>query len=414
VAAAFTALTDGWLDWELPVLTIIAAHVFFNYSVIVRTISAAWANLDPSLEEAAATLGATRWRVLRTVTVPRLRGPIAAAAAIIFLFTFTSFGVVLILGRGAIRTLEVEMYTQTVQFLNLPLGAALAITQLVFVVAALWLYNRQKRPATPIKPAGDRQPARWSQLVPNLAVMAMLLGLPIAALIERSLKVGDGHGLGNFRRLIEADSSLPAIGNSLGFALVALMIAVITGALAAALVAYSRGRVGRGFDTLLMLPLGTSAVTIGFGFLVALDWPVDVRTSWMLVPLAHSLVALPLVVRTVAPAMRAIPNRLREASLMLGAGPWKTWRRIDLPLVWRSWLVAAGFAFAVSIGEFGATSFIARPATTTVPTLIFRLLGRAGETNYGAAMAMSVLLMILTAAMTLAIDRVRSSGVGEF
>jgi len=414
VAAAFSALTDGWFQWDAPVLTIIIAHVFFNYSVVVRTVAAAWANLDPSLEEAAATLGASSSKILRTVTLPRLRGPIAAAAAIVFLFTFTSFGVVLILGRGAIRTLEVEMYTQTVQFLNLPLGAALAIAQLVFVIAALWLYSRYRRVPSPLAVTRHRQEAKPSEFVPNLFVMVLLLGIPVLALVERSLRVGDGYGLSHFRRLFEADSPLPAIGNSLTFALVALAIAVITGALAAALVAYSRGKVARGFDTLLMLPLGTSAVTIGFGFLVALDWPVDLRTSWFLVPIAHSLVALPLVVRTVAPAMSAIPERLRESSIVLGAGPWETWRRVDFPLVWRSWVVAAGFAFAVSVGEFGATSFIARPATTTMPTLIFRLLGRAGEANYGAAMAMSVVLMVVTGASILIIDRMRSTGVGEF
>jgi thiamine transport system permease protein len=163
-----------------------------------------------------------------------------------------------------------------------------------------------------------------------------------------------------------------------------------------------------------MLPLGTSAVTIGFGFLVALDWPVDLRTSRILIPLAHALVAVPFVVRTTVPAMRSIEPRLREAAGVLGAPPGRVWREVDLPIVSRAALVGAGFAFAVSLGEFGATAFIARPATPTIPIAIFRFLALPGEVNFGRAMAMSVVLMAVTAAVILTVDRFRAGGIGEF
>ncbi len=419
VASAFVALTDIWLPIDEPIAVVIAAHVFFNLAVVVRTVTAAWANLDPTLEQAAAALGATPGRVFRRVTLPRLRGPIAAASAVVFLFTFTSFGVVLILGEGRLRTLEVETYLQTVQLLNLPLAAALAIVQLLFITTALMLYSRYRAVPGPVRPPRRKAisgPTRW-WLAADLGVLALLLGAPLLALVERSLRVGETYGLDHFRSVVTpgAIGSAPeAIANSLVFAVVALSIAVIVGALAAAVVAYGRGRGSRLFDTLLMLPLGTSAVTIGFGFLVTLDDPIDMRTWWVLVPLSHSLVALPLVVRTVAPVMAGVPQQLREAAATLGASPSRVWARIDVPLVWRSWLVAAGFAFAVSMGEFGATSFIARPATTTMPTLIFRFLARPGSANFGAAMAMSVLLMMVTGLAIIAIDRFRPAHVGEF
>jgi thiamine transport system permease protein len=205
---------------------------------------------------------------------------------------------------------------------------------------------------------------------------------------------------------------LPAIGNSLGFALVAAVIAVAIGGLAASWLA-SRG--GRGwFDLLLMLPLGTSAVTIGFGFLLALDRPIDLRASIALVPLAHALVAIPFVVRVTLPLLRSIKRELREAASVLGASPARVWREIDLPIVARALAVGAGFAAVVSLGEFGATSFVVRPASMTVPALIFRYLARPGSSSFATAMAMAVVLAAITAVIVLLIDRVRGAETGMF
>ncbi len=162
-----------------------------------------------------------------------------------------------------------------------------------------------------------------------------------------------------------------------------------------------------------MLPLGTSAVTLGFGFLVALDAPVDLRTWRGLIPVAHALVAIPFVVRTAVPVMRRVRQRLREAAATLGASPAQTWREIDLPLIARALAVGAGFAFAVSLGEFGATTFIARPDAPTLPVAIFRLLGQPGGIPFARAMALSVILMILTTAAVLAIERLRPPEGGD-
>jgi thiamine transport system permease protein len=155
-------------------------------------------------------------------------------------------------------------------------------------------------------------------------------------------------------------------------------------------------------------------VTIGFGFLVALDAPVDLRASWILIPVAHALVAVPFVVRSVVPVMRSVRTRLREAAAVLGAPPGRVWREIDLPIVARAAAVGAGFACAVSLGEFGATVFIARPDTPTLPVAIFRFLGQPGTLNLGRAMAMSVILMAVTALAILLIERFRAPGLGEF
>ena len=166
----------------------------------------------------------------------------------------------------------------------------------------------------------------------------------------------------------------------------------------------------------LSLPLGVSAVTVGFGFLIALDHaPFDFRGSSWLIPIAQALVAIPFVVRIVTPVLRAIDPRLREAAATLGASPARVWREVDLPIVARAALVAAGFAFAISLGEFGATVFIVRPDTPTLPVLvIYRLLGQPGPLNFGGAMAASVILMALTVVAILGIERFRVGAVGTF
>jgi thiamine transport system permease protein len=177
----------------------------------------------------------------------------------------------------------------------------------------------------------------------------------------------------------------------------------VVGGLAAAAIARSGGG---WLDALVMLPLGASAVMLGFGFVIAFDDPpLELRSSPWLVPIAQALVAAPFVVRIVAPALRSIDERLHEAAAVLGASPAQVWREVDLALILRALGVAAGFAFAISLGEFGATVFVARADWPTVPVAIFRFLGRPGELNAGQAAALSVVLMVLTTSAVLAADR---------
>lgn len=395
------------------VLAILAAHVFYNVAVVVRTVGGVWGRIDPRVEDAAATLGASPGRVFRTVTLPLLRPALASAAAIVFLFCFASFGTVLILGGGRIRTIEVEIYQQAVSFLNLPVAGALAVLQLIFVVAALLVANRLQRrigfdlaAEVSLPPPGPRH--RVSVGATVFATLG-LLAVPLVSLVGRSIERRGWAGLtGN---AASALSPVQAIGNSLLYAAIATVIATGVG-LAAARIIERRG--GGWLDTAFMLPLGVSAVTVGFGFLLALDQPIDLRGSFILVPLAHALVATPFVVRAALPLLRSIKPELREAARVLGASPSQVWKEIDFPIIARALAVGAGLAAVVSLGEFGATSFVARPASITVPTLIFRLLGRPGTASYGTAMALAVVLAAMTALLVLLIDRLRGSEAGTF
>jgi thiamine transport system permease protein len=168
-------------------------------------------------------------------------------------------------------------------------------------------------------------------------------------------------------------------------------------------------------DGLILLPLGVSAVMLGLGFLIAFDTPpLDFRAAPWLVPVAQALVAIPFVVRIVAPTLRSIDPRQREAAALLGASPGRVRREIDLPIVSRGLAVAAGFAFAISLGEFGATVFLARPDRPTLPVAIFRFLGRPGEVNVAQAYALAVVLMAVTVVSVLLVERVRVHRGGWF
>ncbi|MEE8457100.1 MAG: iron ABC transporter permease [Acidimicrobiia bacterium] len=431
VGTAFLALIGPkgatGVDLTGTLWIILIAHVFYNYAIVVRGVGAYWERIDPSLEDAARSLGASKLQVFRTVTLPLLRPAIASTSALVFLFSFTSFGVVLLLGDIRHSTIEVEIWRQTTAYLRLDVASTLAVLQLIGVGVILMMYGRYQQRTTIQFTHGATRPPRPGSRSERLAVggvltaMGMLLGLPLGILIGRSFINPDGGiGIANYTNLFSLPSQSAAfidpseaIVNSLGFALAASVIALFIAVLASAALSYSRRRIARTFDVLVMLPLGTSAVTIGFGFLVALDWPVDIRTSVILIPIAHALVAIPFVVRTTSPSMGSVQHRLREAAATLGASPAKAWWTIDLRLVSRSIAVGAAFAFAISMGEFGATSFISRPDSPTIPIAIFRLLGRPGSTPFGAALALSVMLMFITGVAVFAIDSLRKPSAGE-
>jgi thiamine transport system permease protein len=416
VASAFVSLSrSSFTAWASSGLAaIFAAHVFFNYALVARVVGAAWGEMHPDLASAARTLGARPATVFTRVTLPYLRPATAAAAAIVFLFTFTSFGVVLILGGTRWTTLEVEIYRRTAQLFDLPAASALSLLQMVAVGLCLLVISRLGGHGAGLETAGRRteasgiRPPRW-RLAAALAPAILLIGVPLLALVSAAFSNEGGTGLAHFRALGQSRagttrfvSPMEAIANSATFAAFATATALAVGGIAALVIAGRAGRRRSAYDTALMLPLGTSAVTLGFGLLIAFDAaPLDLRSSVVLIPVAHALVGIPFVVRTLVPALRTVPQGLRDTALLLGRSPWGVARRVDLPLVGRSALVGAGFAAAVSLGEFGATAFLSRPDRPTLPIAIYRFLGQPGSSNRGQALALSVILMGLVATVVL-------------
>jgi thiamine transport system permease protein len=457
VAAGFNALLGprGWANLVLMNLfhlhsapvsiigtlgVILLAHVFYNTTIVIRLVGNAISQLDPRLEQAARTLGANPAGVLWRVILPLLRPSILAASVLVFIFDFTSFGVILLLGGPGFSTLEVEIYKQAVQFFNLPLAGLLSLIQLICTLAFSILYSHiLHRSTVTISPgaagANLRKPRTFSQrlfLAGMVSLLLVLFTLPLISLPLRSLtrmeadRTVQGQSTYGFTAdyykelFINQRSSIfyvppfKAIGNSLGYAAVTVILSLLLGFPVA--MALSRpGRIERILDPFLMLPLGASAVTLGLGFIITFNQPpLRLVTSPLLVPLAHTLIALPFVIRSLQPALASIPERLRQAAAALGASPRRVWLSVDWPIVRRATLSAGVFAFTISLGEFGASAMIVRPEYPTLPVAIARFLSQPGGMNYGQAMAMATILMLVCGSGILLIERLRLPGAGEF
>lgn len=453
VAAGFNALLGprGWANLGLMALfdldappiaflntfwAILTAHVFYNTTIIIRVVSNAWAGQNIRLRHAATVLGASPWKVFKEVTLPLLRPSILSATLLVFLFNFTSFGVVLMLGGPQFATLEVEIYIQALHLLNLPLAAVLSILQLVFTLGITIGYNRLSglrdiAVAPRSQQIGLRKPKTMLERLVILVLVVSLFSLlvaPLASLVLRSFvkleanrgergEIQRGFTLRYYRELgVNRRGSLfyvppiAAARNSFLFALITIGITLFLGLL----VAYAlkqRTHINEILDPLLMLPLGASAITLGLGFIIVFNRPPFSNLDFpILLPIAHSLVALPFVVRTLGPALQNIPPSLRNAARVLGASPFRVWREVDLPLIAPAILVGMIFALTISLGEFGATTFLSRPDYPTLPIAIFRYISQPGALNYGQALAMSTILMAVCAGGILLIERLHLPG----
>ncbi|MEM7337825.1 MAG: ABC transporter permease subunit [Actinomycetota bacterium] len=422
VAGAFIRVFDrvGVVEAR-SLVAIVAAHVFFNVAVVVRVVGGYWADTDRRLEDSARMLGAGPWAVFRWVTLPRLGPALAAATTLVFLFSFTSFGVIRLLGGPARATLETEIFRYAVRRIEFDVAAVLALIQLIAVAALAVISGALQRRVAFVQQGRRRSLARpaitWAERVhvgAALLLIAAVVVVPMAAMVEGSFAVGDGYGLDHYQRLFTRGDLLPvsagrALLVSLGFAALAAAMAVVVG-VAAAVTVVRGGRVGRTLEALTLVPLGVSAVTLGFGYLLAFSL-FELRRSIWVVPLAHAVIGLPFVLAAVVPTMRSLDPRLAQAAAVLGARPRTAALTVTWPLIRPAVATGAGFAAAVSIGEFGATSFLARGASSfTAPLAIFRLLSQPGEALRGQALALSVVLGLLVATLTAIIEWRRADG----
>jgi thiamine transport system permease protein len=424
VAVGFTVFRnvhDFWIELGAtflsdPVYWIIAAHVFVNYSIAVRTIGGVWAALDAEIDEAAELDGAGRLRTLLAVSLPQLRPAIFSAAALVFLFSATSFGIVLVLGGGQVQTIETAIYFSATQFLELEGAAALVFIQTLITAAAFFIGSSFATGTVGLEQVfeGSRKPRvdrrDWPATVVTAGIVLGLLVMPMLLVLVEAFKVGDGWGFTNFANLgtrgardLLNISVLDAAVNSLRNMIVAAGIAFVLGTLISWLLVRTKQKL---LDLVFLVPLGVSSVVLGFGFLVSFDavW-FPLRSSWLIVPLAQALIALPMVIRLVYPALVSIGKEPIEQASLDGASSWQTFRFVESGMIKGVLLTALGYAAIISIGEFGASTFLAYGSEGTIPTLLFRLIARPGEQNYGMAMAVSAILIAFVWLVMLLLSR---------
>jgi thiamine transport system permease protein len=409
--AVFRSVQDFWVELGFtfllePVYWIIAAHVFVNYSIAVRTIGGVWATLDVEIEEAAELDGAGRLKTLLAISLPQLRPAIFSASALVFLFSATSFGIVLVLGGGQVLSIETAIYFSTTQFLDLERAAALVLVQTLITAVAFIVGSSLSKGAIGLEQVfeGARKAKVDLRDLPAVLVTAVivigLILMPLLLVLVEAFQVGDSFGFQNFENLATRGardllniSVADAAMNSLRNMVVAASIAFVLGTLISWLLVRTKHKV---FDLVFLAPLGVSSVVLGFGFLVSFDaeW-FPLRSSWLIVPLAQALIALPMVIRLVYPALVSIGKEPIEQASLDGASRWQTWRFVESGMIKGVLLTSFGYAAIISVGEFGASTFLAYGSEGTIPTLLFRLIARPGEQNYGMAMALSAIFIFL-------------------
>ena len=418
VAIGFTAfralpLFSQIFNGHSSIPIIICANLFMNYSLAVRIIGALWSVLDISTEDAAALDGAGRLRIFISITLPQLAKSVTSAGALIFLYCAANFGLVLVLGDATTRTLETEIYMIANESLDLTKISGLVLIQSVITIAAFTVVQRFSKgqlsfngltSLTP-KPRIDRRDL--SVIAITLIFITGLIGLPLLTVLIRSFQVGDRFGLSNFynlashgaRDLLPISVSQGAV-NTLRNAGLTTFISLVIALIISFLISRtsksnSQRRFFRVMDILFQMPLGISTLVIGIGYLLCFSGGIlPLRSSWLVVPLAQSLLSIPLIIRLVYPALVSIDNELLESAQTDSANASQIWWLIELPIIRDVLLIATGYAIIVSIGEFSAASFLAYGDQATLPTILYQLISRPGVQNYGMAMATSSILIV--------------------
>lgn len=419
VGMALTAVLPGSLD--TGVVPLILAHVFLNVAVVVRIVGPHWESLPDTYGDAAATLGASPARRFVTVTWPLIRSSVVAASGVVFLFCFTTYGAARVLAGPRRPVSETEIYRYAVLVGDLPRASALAVAQLVLVGSVLVVTAR--RTARTAHSAnrrrlGDlRRPARVAA-ASFAVILTALVCLPVVGMVLRSFRSADGFSLASWRAAFDGSDAgahaIDAVVASLRIAAVATVVAVALGLVLAMTETYAQGSLLRRLaGGLAALPVMISAVVLGLGFILAFRTaPTDWRGSWWLLPVAHAMVALPLVSRTLAPALQSIPNGYRDAATLLGASPARVWRDIDFALLRRPLAAAASLSATVSLGEFGASSLLSRRGNETMTMAMGRLLGRPGDVSQGQVFVLATVLASMCVALTVAADTAARDGRG--
>jgi thiamine transport system permease protein len=383
-------LLHGWWGVNLqgsPWL-LIYGNLFFNLCIVVRAATEALGQVSASGIAAARTLGASPWRAFWRVEWPAIAPWLMSALCLVFLYCFSGFGLALVLGGQEFATVEVEIYQLVAHELQLPQAGSLALWVLALTGMVALVYAAvERRLSVPARadvvvrrrPQGAWQ---WAGVWCALAVLLLFCAAPLLAIVWRAAQAGVGAW-----GVVMEESTLAALWNSLRFTVLAVALSTALG-LAHALAA----RRSLLLRTLAFLPFVVSPVMVAFGLLLLYpQW----TASFGLLVCAYALLAYPFVAKSVASGLDSMPVHLAQAARTLGAGPWRVFWRVTLPMLRPALRRGMAFAAATAVGEFAVTLFLSRPEWSTLTTLVYEYLGRPGVANRDAALVLACLLMAL-------------------
>jgi thiamine transport system permease protein len=408
VGAAFLAVLPR--EWHYTAWAVILAHAYFNVAVVVRVVGARLELLDSRLGAAARTLGATPTQAVRTVVFPFVRGAVVSASAVIFVYCFSSFAVVRLLGGPSRNTMESDIALRAFGIGDLPGAVVMSVLQATTILSVVMTVRgiASGEPVTirsaPVALARLEGRLRWWAPTISIVTTAFVI-VPLVAVAVRSVRFGDGTSFEAWRSISQHALWLSVV-SSTRTAIAAGVVGTLL-ALTTAFAVVRLGVRGRLLDVATIVPLAVSPVTLGLGIVVTFDtgW-FDWRGKWWFVAVAHTLVAFPLAVRVLVPVWRTVPRGLHATAAVLGADETQRLLHIDLRLLRRAIVAALGIIVAVSLGEFGAASLLSRDGAETLPVAIARLFARTGDLVRAQGFALATILIVACVAVLAVVESV--------
>ncbi|WP_322097280.1 ABC transporter permease [Nakamurella alba] len=410
-----TAPFDIFSPWG-----IIFVLSLFTYPLILLPVTAALDGIEPSLEQAAAGLGASRFRVLRTVTFPVIAPSVIAGTILVFVTSVVIFGPAAILGAPTnFQTIPTVLFS----LLKFPprIEAAAVVAVPIMVMIAALLYVRSKflrgRRFTVIggKP-GRRGQIRlgWFRPVALLfctGVLLLSLVLPFGMLALTSFRKSIGRPIGgdnwvlwdNYDKVLAQPQFLSAMGNSFLLAATATIAALAIAVMASWLRQRTTSKANSIIPAFMSAPLALPGAILGIGMIISFaGQPFGLGGTVFILFIAYTAHALPTCFQYVNAGMGQVGGEVEEASRSLGGSWLRTWRRITIPLLTPSLIAAGMLNFVILLRELEMSVFLYTGANPTLATVLFDL---ANDSLYQQVGALSVLVLLVNVVVTLAMLR---------
>ena len=384
---------------------VVIAHGFYNFPVVLRTVCVAWERLDERELEAASLLGAGRLRSWRTITLPKLSGAVLSSAALVFLYCFFSFVIVLLFGGVGGTTLEVELYQAARTSLDFRAAGTIALVETAAATAVVFLYSRALRASA--RASGGSGGARPRKALSGptervlasayLAFIALFFVGPLASIVVRSLMVPassafssrTAFGLGAWASFLGRPNFLPALVRTVAVSLFSATLATAGALFFALALDRAKGRFALIVrDAAPLLPLAVSSVALGFGWSL-----VSPRGNVAILVLAESAIAWPFAWTQIRAALDRIPASARDAAAILSRSGLDARFRVFVPLVRKGILSGAGFVFAIAAGDATLPLVLSIRGFENLPLLLFRL---SGSYRFSEACACATFLALLS------------------
>jgi thiamine transport system permease protein len=394
---------------------IILAHGFYNFPVVLRIVASALLSIPKREEDAASLFGASAFHRFRTIILPRIMPALLSSMLLVFLFCFSSFAVVLVLGGGPEHsTLEVEIYRLARIQLDMAGAALLAILSAGVTLLPLLFLPGGKTVALTDSLSTDRNylpsAGRGIALFGILysGIMVLFILLPILSVFINGFIGKDGSGnsvvftLRWFTDLFSRSSTGQAVAGTLLLGSLTLLFTIPLATGAAISYAKAGGLWKKGLSFLFTLPMALSSVILGAAYL-ALSRLFSLQGgNLLLIAASHSIIAFPFVFHTIASTVGSDRSNPSKAAISLGATPIRAFFDVELPRIEPALFSAAAFSFALSAGEINATLTFSGGAMNTIPIAIYRLIGAY---RFNQASALGSILILISALAFLFLDR---------